>query len=75
MDIKTFYSTIEDIFEVDAGDVTGIESLSESELLNSLSIIGLISFLDKKCNLQMEPVDILKVGTINDLYQLVNKNV
>lgn len=74
MDIKDYYIALEEIFELDENTLTGEESLSDNDLVDSLSLLGLISFLDKKCGIQMGPADILNAGTVNDLYKIIDKH-
>ena len=73
MDAQKFYRMLDEIFELDIGTIKGNESLSNSDLLDSLSMLGLISFLDKDFGIQIEPNKIINIGTTSDLFHMICK--
>lgn len=71
MNINEFYKEMDEIFELDLGTINGTESLSDKNLIDSLSMLGLISLLDKQFCIQVTPKEIIKMGTINDLFHFI----
>jgi acyl carrier protein len=72
MNKDEFYKKLDEIFELDLGTINGGESLSEGDLIDSLSLLGLIALLDKDFNVQMEAKAIVSTGTIDDLFHAVS---
>jgi len=74
MDIYEFYSKLDELFELDTGTVNGKECLSDNLLIDSLSMLGLISLLDKEYGIQMGPKEIIQIGTVDDLFRFISTN-
>lgn len=73
MEKKDFYLLIDDICDLDEGTIKGDESLEESGLFDSLALLGLIAMLDKKFDQKLSTDEILKLGTVDDLFSQVSK--
>lgn len=71
MHIKEFCSQLENVFDVEKNTLTGNEHLDDGSLMDSLTMLAVISFLDKEYNTQIDPSDILEINTINDLFEIV----
>ncbi|HLD17199.1 MAG TPA: phosphopantetheine-binding protein [Coxiellaceae bacterium] len=70
-----FYKALDEVFSLASGTITGKELLSDSNLVDSLSMLGLLLMLDKKFNLQMSPDEIKAIGTIEELFYATEKAV
>lgn len=74
MDKKNFYKMLDETFELSQGTIKGHESLSDSFLIDSLSMLGLISLLDKQFEVQIGPKQIVQAGTVDNLFHLICNN-
>ncbi len=74
MNKTEFYELLDETFELDTGTITGKELLSDNELIDSISMLGLISLLDKKFGFQLDPGEILKLGSVEDLFVAVKNS-
>lgn len=73
MEKSIFYKKMDEIFDLEDGAITGLESLSdEGGILDSISMLGLISMLDKYFQLRISPNELKNIGTVDDLYQMIN---
>jgi len=66
--MEKLYKKLEDILEE---DVKESDVLEEFEEWDSLSIITLISFIDKEYNVNLYTSDIKAVKTVGDLVKLI----
>jgi acyl carrier protein len=57
------------------GEIKDSESLIELGILDSLSILKLVSFLEKQCSIKIEDIDLLpdNFETVDLIYSFVNK--
>ncbi len=72
MDMQIFYKKLDELFELDFGTINGGESLSDAKMIDSMSMLGLISFLDQEFDIQIKPNEIMKIGTTSDLFHLIH---
>lgn len=70
---EEFYLLIDDICGLKARTIVGDELLDDSNLFDSLAMLGLIAMFDKKFNLNFGIDEIREVGTVHDLFVRVMK--
>lgn len=73
MDRKDFYLLIDDICDQDPGQIKGGESLSDTTIVDSLTMLGLIAMLDSNFKIQLKPDQIQAIGTVDDLFDKINE--
>ncbi len=73
MEIKEFCLLIDEICELEEGEITGGESLEDTELFNSLAMLGLIAMLDEKFSMETTTQEIGSFGTVEGLYNSLTK--
>lgn len=73
MDIQNFYKKLDDLLELNSGTIKGNELLSDNLLIDSLSMLGLISLLDKEHGIQISPSEIVQIGTIDNLVHFIRE--
>lgn len=71
MDKQKFLTKIEEICELPAGSLSGSEALQGSRFLDSLAMLGLIAMLDKEWKVSLPVSEIVKLGTLDNLYEVV----
>jgi acyl carrier protein len=71
MNKKEFIEKIEEIIEVDTGDLTGEENLADLEDWDSLAVMGFIAMVDSQLGMTIEAARIGECKTVNDLVALV----
>jgi acyl carrier protein len=71
MNRKEFIEKIEDIIEVEPGDLTGEEELADLEDWDSLAVMGFIAMVDTNFGMTIEAAKIGECKTVNDLLALV----
>jgi len=69
-----FLSRIENISELPKNSLNGSENLKDSDAIDSLALLEILSMLDKEFHINMTVDEILSVGTLDDLYKKIMNN-
>lgn len=75
MSKQEFLRLLDELFELEAGTLTGRERLTDLELWDSMTSLGFIALLDEKFNLIVSGDAIGKCATIDELIALAGTNV
>ena len=67
---QEFLAKVSEMLETDRV-LTGAETLSDLKNWDSLSLMSFMAFADAECGIVLEPKDIGKCSTVNDLFALV----
>ena len=67
---QEFLSELDDILELAAGSLTGVERLEDLAQWNSTAMIGYIALADTNNQTRISPRQIVNCVTINDLLNL-----
>jgi acyl carrier protein len=73
MEVAVFLRGLEEILELDAGRLTGDETLSELGEWNSLAVISFIAMVDEKTGKTLNASSIQSCRTVRDLMDLLGK--
>lgn len=71
MNKQEFIAQIEEIIEVEPGELTGTEKLADLEDWDSLAVMGFIAMVDTNMDVTLEAEKINACVTVNDLVVLV----
>lgn len=71
MDRNTFISRVEEVCELPPQTLNGSESLRESMLIDSLSLLGLVSMFDKSFKINLTINEIMSADSLDCLYNRV----
>lgn len=71
MDSATFCEQLEELFELDAGDVTPQDLLHEIPGWTSLTFMGLIALVDEEYGVTLRPAAIVESTTVADLMAMI----
>jgi len=75
MKLAELYENIEGILELEAGTITGQETLESLGEWNSLAIISFIAFADGMLGLSLNPESLKKAQKVADLVALVQSAI
>jgi len=67
MDAKEFLLALDEMLELDAGTLTGGETLESLDDWDSLAVISFIAMVDEKLNLVVEGAKLAEAKTVADL--------
>ena len=73
MKVDEFLKTLKEMMDTDA-ELTLETKLSDVEEWDSLSLVTFLSYCNAKLNRPVEPEEIQKAQTVNDLYKFVEEN-
>lgn len=72
MSEKDFISLIEEILELDSGDLTGEELLEDIVQWDSLAVVSLIALTDERYGVTLSPKKLSESKKVKDLVALLN---
>ncbi|NRA73975.1 MAG: acyl carrier protein [Rickettsiales bacterium] len=75
MNKKEFLQLIDELLELDSGTLKGDEDLDSLSSWDSLAVLGFITLVDKKFDLVLNPDNIVKAKTINDLICMIDNRL
>lgn len=67
MDAKEFLLALDEMLELEAGTLTGGETLESLDDWDSLAVISFIALVDEKLNLVVEGAKLAEARTVADL--------
>lgn len=70
-----FLHLLDEIFELDAGTISGGDVLQDIPGWSSLTFVGLIAMVDEECGVTLAPNDVLACRTVDDLIGLLGGKV
>lgn len=71
MNRQEFYRKMDEVFDLESGTIGGEENMLSGGLLDSISILGLITMLDRDFKVTLSSDEINKIGTVNNLFDKV----
>lgn len=74
MNREDFYRKMDEIFDLDPGTIRGQEKILEDGLLDSISILGLISMVDKNFKITLSSDEINTMGTVDNLFDKIARD-
>ena len=75
MERTEFLLLLDEALELNPGTVKGSETLDSIEGWNSLAIISLMSLVDERLGVNLDPSDIARCSTIPDLAGLLGNRI
>ena len=75
MERNEFLLLLDEALELKPGTVKGSETLDSLEGWNSLAIISLMSLVDERLGVNLDPSDIARCSTIPDLAGLLGNRI
>lgn len=72
MTSKEFMQEVETLLELDAGTISGKETLADLQGWDSMAAIGFIAMADAVAGIVIVPADLAKCKTVVDLAALVH---
>ncbi len=73
--LSSFLRNLEDLFELDANDLSGSESLAELPDWNSLLFVSLIAMVDEEYEVTLAPKEVLECKDLTALADLIQRQV
>ena len=70
-----FLQSVEELFEIDQGSLTGTEQIDQIPGWCSLIFVGLIALIDEQYEVTLTPVSLLNGQTVDGLFALVERAV
>jgi acyl carrier protein len=68
MDLTTFCSQLDELFELDAGTIQPATQLQQVDGWSSLTFMGLIALVDEEYGVTLAPNAVLECGAISELF-------
>lgn len=75
MNKKDFLLNLDELLGLNAGTLTGEESLQDLTAWDSLAVLGFIALVDKELKISLSPAAIDKAKTVEDLLQLLGDKI
>lgn len=72
---EEFLRQLDDLFELEAGTLTGDEPLNTFQAWDSMTVLGFIALLDEHFSLSVPTSAIMQAETVNGLIELVKERL